>query len=274
MKKETKGAPSHVEPILAVRNIIETVTYWHEILGFPDKWTWGEPPNHGGVAWHGTFIQFSLNPELAAASKGNSIFISVKRLEELYDFHQKNNAVIVEPVENKPWGVAAYTVEDINGYYVIFAGALLPGTKESSAALSSSVKITPRPPTTKEYQYLASSVSWSLYESDPVVEKLLKAPVFAVVAEDTSANQVIGCALLLGDHASFYYIKDVIVHPGWQSKHVGTALMKELTEWLDNNAANKALVALITPESLAPFYKQFGFLPAFSMVRYIESNEK
>lgn len=41
---------SHAEPVLAVRNVAETVTYWHEVLGFPGKWTWGNPPNHGGVS--------------------------------------------------------------------------------------------------------------------------------------------------------------------------------------------------------------------------------
>src|ERR1043165_8484427 len=102
---------SHAEPILAVANITKTINYWHDTLGFADKWTWGAPPNYGGVAWQGAFIQFSLDPELAARSKGNAIFLRVKELETLYDFHQKNNATIIEPLENKPWGMAGYTVQ-------------------------------------------------------------------------------------------------------------------------------------------------------------------
>jgi hypothetical protein len=49
--------------------------------------------------------------------------------------------------------------------------------------------------------------------------------------------------------------------------------MKALTQWLENNAANNALVGLITGETLAPFYQQFGFAPAFCMVRYIQRSE-
>ena len=86
---ETIGSPSHAEPILAVNDILETVNYWHDTLGFPDKWTWGEPPNYGGVAWNGAFIQFNLAPTLAAASKGNAIFIKARELEALYQFHQR-----------------------------------------------------------------------------------------------------------------------------------------------------------------------------------------
>ena len=268
------GSLSRVEPILAVRDVPETIEYWHQVLGFPGKWTWGNPPDYGGVSWHGVFIQFLQDPKLASASKGNSIFIKTKKLEELYNFHQKKKVEIVEPLENKPWGMAGYTIREINGYYLVFAGALIPDKNRKSTELQESVRIIMRPPTVKEYQHLASSVGWSLYSKDEIVEKLLTAPLFAVVAEDIKSNEIIGCALLLGDHASFYYVKDLIVHPDWQGKHVGTALMKELMHWLENNGADKALVGLITGENLTSFYQQFDFAPAFSMVRYVQRKEK
>ena len=271
---ETDAAPSHVEPILAVNDIKETIDYWHDTLGFPNKWTWGEPPDYGGVSWHSTSVQFNLEPELASASKGNAIFIKVKKLEELYQYHQQKNAVIVEPLENKPWGMAGYTLKEINGYYVVFAGAMIREKTRTASASSSMVKIIERKPTIEEYQYLAPSVGWHSYTDTATVQKLLAAPVFGLVAEDSSSNKAIGCVLVLSDHASFYYIKDLIVHPDWQGKKVGTALMKEISQWLESNAANNALVALITGENLSSFYQQFGFAPAFGMVHYIQRDEK
>lgn len=266
---EPIGSPSHAEPILAVNDILKTVNYWHDILGFRDKWTWGEPPNYGGVAWNGAFIQFNLAPQLAAASKGNAIFIKARELEALYHFHQRKNAKIVEPLENKPWGMAGYTVEEINGYYIVFAGAPIAAQRTNSTELPSTIKIMARLPTVQEYQYLTSSVGWSSFTSHGVVTTLLETPVFAVVAEDEATKQVVGCGLVLSDNASFYYIKDVVVHPGWQSKHVGTAMMKALTSWIEKNGADKSLVALITGENLSAFYSKFGFTPAFAMVRHI-----
>ena len=268
---ETTGAPSHVEPILAVSDITETIEYWHNVLGFPNKWTWGEPPNYGGVNWNSTSIQFSLDPDLSTASKGNAIFIRVKKLEELYRYHQQKNAVIVEALENKPWGMAGYTVKEVNGYYIVFAGAMIREKKQTDNELPSTVKIISRIPTVEEYQHLASSVGWHLYNNTATSEKLLAAPIFGLVAED--ANKVIGCVLLLSDQASFYYVKDLIVHPEWQGKQVGTALMKELSTWLQTNAANNALVALITGENLSSFYQHFGFAPAFGMVNYIQRDK-
>ena len=274
IETELQPVLSHVEPVLAVQDVSETVLYWHNVLGFPTKWTWGDPPNHGGVSWQGVFIQFSHDPQLASVSKGNSIFIRVRNLEALYHFHQQQNAEIIEPLENKPWGMSGYTVREINGYYIIFAGTLISDREKSALTLPQSVNIIPRTPAIKEYLNLVSAVGWGKYNNDLLVEKLLSAPVFAVVAEDPVSNEVIGCALLLSDNAGFYYVKDVMVHPDWQNKHVGSAMMEELTHWLDSNAPDNAFIVLITPENLAPFYQQFDFTPAFGMVRQIQRNEK
>src|SRR5689334_787935 len=53
---------AHAEPVLAVHNISATILYWQHVLGFPNKWTSGQPPTHGGImAWsiHTAFLQSS-----------------------------------------------------------------------------------------------------------------------------------------------------------------------------------------------------------------------
>ena len=259
---------SHVEPVLAVQDITATIAYWQDVLGFPSKWTWGDPPVHGGISWQKVFIQFTLNPERANASKGNSIWIRLKHIDSLYDLHKKNNANIVSPPENKPWGMTEYVVHEINGYYLHFAG-VTADRKASTEGLSGTIHIIPRKPSIIEYRHLATSVGWSPSNDDAVIEAILAAPVFAVVAEDTSIQETVGCGLLLGDNATFYYVKDVMVHPKLQRNGVGTAMMRVIADWLQTNAANNALAALISGEALETFYQQFGFAPAFGMVRYI-----
>jgi GNAT superfamily N-acetyltransferase len=274
MESESHPVLSHAEPILAVQNVSETVLYWHDELGFPEKWTWGEPPNYGGVSWHGAFIQFSQNPKLASVSKGNAIFIRVKNLETLYSFHQNKKVEIVEPLENKPWGMAGYTVKEINDYYVIFAGAMISDQQRSSTALHKDIRIIQRLPTSEEYLNLVAAVGWGKYSNHEMVDKILDAPVFGVVAEDKSHYEVVGCVLILSDQASFYYVKDLMVRPAWQSKRIGSMLMKEVVKWLDDNAPEHAYVGLFTGENLAPFYKQFDFVPVFGMNRRVQSAKK
>ena len=127
-------------------------------------------------------------------------------------------------------------------------------------------------PTAEEYLNLISAVGWDKNYDHSLTKKILAAPVHGAVAEH--ASQVIGCALLLSDEASFYYVKDVMVHPDWQLKHVGSMLMKELTAWLDSNAAENAYVGLFTGENLAPFYEQFDFTPVFGMRRSVQRIDK
>lgn len=214
---------------------------------------------------------FYKDETLAESSKRSSIWIRLQRIEALYQFHQEKNAEIIEPLEKKPWGLSQYTVRDINGYFICFAGADLNKGK-SEANLSQNISIIKRAPSINEYSHLASAVGWSPSSNDDVIEKILSAPLFAVVAKDNATDEIIGCALLLGDDVTFYYVKDVMVHPTWQRKRVGNTLMQAINNWLEKNAPNNALVALITREGLEPFYQQFNFAQAFSMIRYIDKN--
>jgi GNAT superfamily N-acetyltransferase len=270
MNKENDQQPilSHVEPVLAVQNILETISYWHDILGFPNKWTWGEPPNHGGVSWHGVFVQFTINPALPVAPGGNSMWIRVQNLQTLYTLHQRNKADIVSPLVNKPWGMAEYIVREINGYYLTFS-APVTDKKHSAERLPETVRIIARTPTASEYRNLISAVGWEDFTNIELVDAILAPVLFAAVAENTENGEVIGCALLLGDNTSFFYVKDLMVHPAWQGKRVGSSLMQKLTNWLETNAPDNSFVGLFTGEQLALFYQQFGFTKSFGMHRRI-----
>lgn len=256
---------SHAEPVLAVTDLLATMTYWSEVLGFSKQWTWGDPPTHGGISWDGAFIQFSQNPARAQASSGNTIWIRVKYIDELYQMHLERKVEIVEPLRKQPWGMEDCIVKELNGYNLVFAGN--SAVREKSGEFPAEVKILERLPTAQELIALARSVGWSDFLPMDRIDKQLAAPAFGVVAIDSSTGATIGCALLLTDHASFYYIKDVMVQPEWQKRRVGTALMNTLTQWLDRNAVPKSLVGLYTGENLAPFYRQFGFSNAFGMCK-------
>jgi GNAT superfamily N-acetyltransferase/uncharacterized glyoxalase superfamily protein PhnB len=257
-----------VEPVLAVQNIAETITYWHEVLGFPGKWKWGSPPNHGGVNWQKVFIQFTLEPELAAKAKGNSIWIRMQHIESLYQFHEQKKAEIIYPLAKQPWGMVQYTVRDNNGYFVHFAEPAEERQKEKNDKIPD-IKVVLRKPTVEECIKLERDSGNENNTKVDATRIRLDAPIQGVVALDPSNDQIIGYALLLGDGISYYYIKDVLVHPEWRAKQVGTAMLRELDNWLNIHGAKNALVALICREALEPFYQQFGFAPAFSMIKYL-----
>jgi predicted N-acetyltransferase YhbS len=61
------------------------------------------------------------------------------------------------------------------------------------------------------------------------------------------------------DNAGFYYVRDVLVHPDWQRRRVGTALVERLMEVLRAEAPDGSLVGLFTGDHLHDYYARFGF---------------
>jgi N-acetylglutamate synthase-like GNAT family acetyltransferase len=253
----------HAEPVLAVTDVLKTVNYYHEVLGFPDKWTWGEPPNHGGASWNGAaFLQFSLDPEKAAKAHGESIWIRAKQLTSLYEIHSKNGVEIVFPITKRPWGFSEYCIRDMNGYYITFAEVI--SERKSEQTFPTTVSIVAATPGPDDLINLCRAVGWAPSGNSAIAQQIESA-LYCVIAENLETNEIIGCAFLLGDHKTTYYVKDVIVHPAWQHKGVGTAMMKNLMHWLEANGAENATVGLFTGDHLAAFYRQFGFTQACGM---------
>ncbi len=258
----------HVEPVLAVKDVSATLRYWSDVLGFENTWSFGNPPNHGGVSWKGSaFIQFSLQPDLADRGRGHSIWIRARNLDKLYEVHQRNGAAIASPPEDKPWGATEYTVEDINGYYIHFSAPA--GDKPiRTKPPGENVRLALRKPTRFEYNKVLSSIGWAT----PSLNLVEPPGINGVVALDAEGN-AIGCVLLLGDNEGFYYIKDLVVDPAWQRQHIGTEMMFMLMDWLKSNAPNNATIGLFCGDYLAAFYKQFGFMQATGMYQQILRKE-
>jgi len=261
----------HAVPILYSADVLRSLSYYTEVLGFESRWEWGNPPTFGGVSKNSVEIFFC---EKGQGNPGTWFSVMIDNVDEFYETAQARGAKILSLPENMEWGIREMLVEDPDGHKIRFGQNAPPSGREKSGATPSpTIRIVARTPTAKEHRNLVSAVGWSSSLNDAMEETLLNAAVFAVVAEDTVSGEAVGCALILGDNASFYYIKDLMVHPDWQCKRVGTALMQELTRWLEKNAANNALVGLYTGENLAHFYKEFGFIPAFGMNRYIRRND-
>jgi GNAT superfamily N-acetyltransferase/uncharacterized glyoxalase superfamily protein PhnB len=244
-----------LEPILAVRDVATAAAYYRDVLGFAEVWLWGEPPTHGGANWDGVQVQFSLNPSLAESAEGRDLWLRVRNVQAMYALHQERGAEIVEPLEAKPWGVSEYTLRDLNGYRLRFAGA---GSERAAArAMPAEVRIEPRLATGPEMEALKQAVGWASDTDPELPPRVLAAALYGAVA--VVDGQTVGCAFLTGDNAGFYYVRDVIVHPDWQGQRIGTALMQALMEYLRVHGPRDGLVGLFTGPDLHGFYAQFGF---------------
>jgi GNAT superfamily N-acetyltransferase/uncharacterized glyoxalase superfamily protein PhnB len=245
-----------VEPILAVADVEASIAYYRDVLGFSGEWFWGEPPTHGGIFLGRAHFQFSRDPERAVAAAGLSYFLPTTDARALYQRHQERGAAIVSPLENKPWGVREYTVRDNTGYLLRFAEPASPHSP--SQPLPENVQIRAEAPTLAEYEALVRAVGWEQFTLWDETVTILAAARFAVTARVD--GRAVGCALLVNTDPSFWYVRDVMVHPEWQRHGVGSALLETLVAWAKANVPERALMGLFTGQALRGFYERFGFV--------------
>jgi GNAT superfamily N-acetyltransferase len=172
-------------------------------------------------------------------------------------------------MEIHDYGIAQYSVKDINGYYIHFAGTPVEkGMGGTGHSEGFAMRISERKPSVEEYRRLQAGFG-SVHESVEIAEKILSTAAYGVVAEDVVSGDIVGCAFVLSDLVDFYYVKNVMVHPDWQGRGVGTALMKTLMKWVESHVEGTALVGLFARQALEPFYQRFGFLSTFGMIKEI-----
>jgi GNAT superfamily N-acetyltransferase/uncharacterized glyoxalase superfamily protein PhnB len=244
-----------VQPILSVREVSAALHHYTLILGFKDPWTWGTPPTHGGASLGRASLQFTLNSSHHPDAAGTHFFF-VRNINALHALHSARGANIVSPLETKPWFMREYTVRDIDGHLLRFAENLPAHTARKRPARDD-IAIADAAPTVAEYTRLINAVGWARYTDLSRAAEILAAARFIAVARD--AEKVIATGIVLGDGASFFYLKDIMVDPAYQHQGIGQRLVAHLMARIKSSGASSALVGLFTGKDHAPFYEPFGF---------------
>lgn len=258
---------SSTVPILYSTDVRKSLNYYVNILGFENHWEWEDPPTFGGVSKNSVEIFFCKEGQ---GNPGSWIAIMVNNVDEYYESIKTKGAKILIVPKTMEWGMREMLVEDPDGHIIRFGHGASPEDekREKSSALPETVRIitttsgepTAQKPVPKNFPLTV----------EEAIEYIPVPVTIAFFAEDTAIGQVIGSVFLSTDTTGVYYVKSLSVHPDWQSKHIGSALMQELSDWLEKKAPDKAYIGLHCPPGLAHFYKHFGFAPAHGMYRSIK----
>jgi uncharacterized glyoxalase superfamily protein PhnB len=130
-EKRIPGPIVKSEAIFSVADVVATVKFYREKLGFTKEWFWDDPPTHGGASWGEVDVMFHMDAELANHVEGHQHYFFVKDVDDLYARHLQNGVSIISPLERKPWGMREYTVRDPNGYHLRFGEPCDPNRVES-----------------------------------------------------------------------------------------------------------------------------------------------
>ncbi len=115
--------PPHVEgvqvhPSLRVPDLQQAIDFYTQKLGFTFGFTWGDPPDFGGVNLGS--LQVFLSEQQEKTLIGNTVFFVIENPDELFLFQQNNGVEVVVPPGNRPWGIRDYEVRDPYGNNLVF----------------------------------------------------------------------------------------------------------------------------------------------------------
>ena len=105
----------------------------------------------------------------------------------------------------------------------------------------------------KDLSDLREAVGWNRMESK--YSNPLKTSYYHIaVYED---GKLVGYIDSVSNGVTDAYIQDLIVHPDYQGRGLGTELMNQMITYLKENRIY--IISVVFEESLKPFYDRFGF---------------
>ena len=100
---------------------------------------------------------------------------------------------------------------------------------------------------------LRESVGWNRMESkysNPLMTSYYHIAVY-------EGDKLVGYIDSVSNGVTDAYIQDLMVHPDYQGKGLGTKLMNKMITYLKENRIY--IISVVFEESLKPFYARFGF---------------
>lgn len=115
---DTANVPAReLTPILYVRDFAEAMSYYTEKLLFRKVFAWGDPREFGGVCLGN--VKIFLCPG-GQGQPGTWLSIFMDDIDAYHERIKKLGAEIIEPPNDKPWGVREMNVRDPNQHVIRF----------------------------------------------------------------------------------------------------------------------------------------------------------
>ncbi len=105
----------------------------------------------------------------------------------------------------------------------------------------------------KDLSNLRESVGWNRMENE-YKNPLMTSYYHIAIYEN---DELIGYVDCVSNGVTDAYIQDLMVHPDYQGKGIGTDLMNKMIECLKEKRIY--MISVVFEESLKPFYEKFGF---------------
>lgn len=108
-----------------------------------------------------------------------------------------------------------------------------------------------------DYRSLRASVGWNNWAEQQTRRALISSLYAVTVRED---GKTVAMGRLIGD-GLYHLIVDVVVHPEYQGRGIGSVVVSALTNYVKNQTptGSRASIQLIAEQGKEDFYRKLGF---------------
>lgn len=107
------------------------------------------------------------------------------------------------------------------------------------------------------YDSLRKYANMQQYQKEDIIEAL-KNTLYSVVIYDNKIPIAIG--RVVGDGRIAFFIKDVVVHPSYRNKHIGSMVVDNLLDYIESCCCKHPYIGLMAMPDTESFYERFGFI--------------
>lgn len=119
-------------PVLLVRDVVAAANHYRDVLGFTYERFWGSPPDFVILRRDGLHLMLSLAPAgvpIVPNWKVNGIwnvYFWVTEVDTLFAEFKQRGAKIDYGLEDKPYQVREFGIQDLDGYDIAFGQPIPP----------------------------------------------------------------------------------------------------------------------------------------------------
>jgi len=106
-------------PVIHVKNLSQSLSYYIDVLGFSLDFQYGE---YVGIKHDTVFLHLSssLNPGRKKEPGAGHVCINCDEVDTYYEGLQSKGATISAPLDNRPYGMRDFAVDDPDGNTLVF----------------------------------------------------------------------------------------------------------------------------------------------------------
>jgi uncharacterized glyoxalase superfamily protein PhnB len=131
-REEEDYGPRHffgVIPVFLVDDVVMTVEFYRDAMGFDVDFVYGEPPIYASVSRNDAIFNFTKSEpagrrnSVASAGTGNGVdaYVVVSDIDDVYEELKGHGVSIVAEIESHDYGMREFQIEDCNRYRIAIA---------------------------------------------------------------------------------------------------------------------------------------------------------